>query len=1132
MPQHERRFIKENRTSFFTTALLAMSLNLMSSPQAVAKGEFREFKTNNPGIDNRSLREMFRQQAPSTRTQLNRTESGRASNNSRLSGSLAIPNIQPQRESKRLNADLHRQTMQLQSNGKLANTRLGVDLNLDSVDRNIVLGEKLFGHATSVTIDKGGETTVFTAGSQVTAAEYVAVKQVLMAGTQSVSLDGSGRAVGGSVDLGEITARNDRMRADDLAIPVNVTAYGDFAKNPTFQVIGNLVNAGVIYAQTTRRGDSRGTIQADSLTNQSSGIITSISPDSNSVVDLTLQSRTSILNSGTIASSGSLTLTAGNEIRNDSDGTVSAQKNIVIAAPSIVNNNSIQSASGSVTLDAPTELLVDNRFGAITASNGSINVRNGSFKNDSGTVVFGGDLISENVNVNTGRGTADITVRQLTGRLNQKGFASHVSAETDVLSLGDISLAGDPTYKNSTGDIIITGSITVAEALTLIASGDITNSVPATITAGSSAGGFDITLIAGANITSGSPDTTTIGPIPPTLPGSTATTISGTASGTGGNILLGTSEFLPVTINARATSGNNVNGGNVLIAAFNSGSNKGIIDMPFSQLNTGGRGSGNNGNVTLIAGGAPSGFTIETGGIDTTGGSGSGGDVNIFSFTPQASAGNVTYDQFGTRTSASQIVASTTSQFSPHIFLNGDINASGNVNISSGTDGNITIGDFNITCRGDNSIVNLTASGLGNISGSDFTTISCDTLNLLVDTGDIGDIATNTPIFTDATTITANGDTSSTDVLLQTFNPGLNTFSGSAFSMNVATQGPLIANPDNGPIVAQTLLIGSFGGSAGLNAQHPLEVDATFLFVAGLGGDVYVHNNNTGQTNLTGGQALQASGTFMVTSDGTIGLASGDSIRAKNVILQPASEFLNLVGTINGTQSVSLVSDMSIDPANIGATINTPLLNLTSLNGDVGISPTTRFQASTGVGAVAAYAPNGSVYLQGAASSKAGIAGGFANGSFDYAGTGSTTISGSLETATGDIKVIINGPGTLAVNTNAVLNSAQNLTLLITDLAGSTKQKITLGKNAALQTQGGEIVVSVGGLVAPVSGTPPTKGVGYTEVNGGQIFWGNFGVSGKGVNSVIANGNDVIFSNTLKSNAITLSGGVAIVTSP
>jgi filamentous hemagglutinin len=1127
MPQSERTKAIAVSKVIFSSVMLASTLSLSFAGAATA-GEFRDFKTNNPGFSNRALREMYRSQV---RTRAAETSTAPLS----TSATRLIPDVSNavKNQNPRHDIRIHRQTMQFDEPGRLTNARQGVDLDLDSSSRTIVLGGKLFERVQSVTIDRAGENTTLTAGSQVTAAEYIAVKQIILGGSQTVQLDSSGRAVGGNIDLSSITARNDRLRADDLTVPLNVTAVGDFSGNPTFQVLGDLVNAGSIYAETSRRGGaSRGAISAANLTNQSTGVITSVPRASDGVVDLTLQVDEKLQNFGTISSSGALILSAGTIISNEAGAQLTGKGDIALSAPTIVNNGSLRSLDGNVGLNAPSALLVDNRNGNIIAQNGSIDIRDRSFKDSADTYVFGGNLLSRDVNVNTGQGTADITVRQLTGRLNQTGLASHVSTETGVLSLGNICLSGDPTYKNANGGIVITGSITVGETLTLIADGDITNSVPVTITAGDGTGGYDITMIAGANITSGSPDTTTVGPIPPPQSGSTATTISGTV-GTGGNIILGETELLPVIINARSTTGNNNNGGNVLMAAYDAAGAAGRIDLSFTQINTGGKGTGNNGNVTLIAGGNPVGATIKVGGIDTTGGNGTGGNVTISSFTPVSSNGNpITYNANGVRTSAGQLIAGPTSGgLSAHILINGNILTAGGIDITSGQDGNITVGEFDITCRGSNSTVNLTATGLGNISGSAFTTISCDTLNLLVGTGDIGDLPENTPIFTDATTITANGDTSSTDVLLQTFNPGLNVFSGSAFTMNVATQGPILADPDAGPITAETLLIGSFSGSAGLSAQHPLEVDATFLFVAGLGGDVFVHNNNTGQTNLTGGQALQASGTLSITSDGTIGLGAGERIQAKNVILQPASEFLNLVGKINGSTSVSLISNLAIDPANISADITTPVLNVTSLTSSVGIDATNRFQPSAGVGGVAAFAPNGAVFLQGAATSKAGLAGGFANGLFDYRGTGSTTISGNISTAgaTGDINVIINGPGTLAVNQNVVLNASKNMTLLITDPAGSTKQKLTVGKNAALQTQDGAIALSVGVPSLPVAGTAPTKGVGYVAVSPGQIFWGDFGITGKGVNSVLAKGKDVIFSNTIKSSAISLSGGVAIV---
>jgi len=1065
-----------------------------SAAQADERTSFREFRSSHSGseLSNRELRQLYRNEFGSTERS-NQSAAERAISRLNAASTSSLTSVDRQVPT------VQRRSIQIQASGKALNTRNGVDLHLESETRNIVLGGKLFERVDSVSIERDGQPVKLSAGSQVTAAEYIAVKQVLMNGTQSIALDETGRATGGSLDLSQITAKNDRMRADDLSVPVNVTAYGDFAKGSTFQLLGDLDNAGTVFVHSSRRSGSSGVISADNIRNEANGLITA-------EVDLVLKAEHSISNLGTISGS----------------------TNIELNASTIVNHGSVSSETGSITLSANEALTIDNRGGTLKAMNGAVNLRDRSFNEEFATYIVGGDLISKEVNVFTGQGTADIYVDELTGTLNQKGLASHVFAKTEVLTLGKICLDGDPTYQNSTGSIVINGNITVGEALTLIADADITNSIPVVVTAGSSAQGFNITLIAGADITSGTPDITVIGPIPPAVPG-TPTTISGMA-GTGGNVLLGVNELSPVTINARPTSGNNNNGGNVLVAAFDNAGAGGRIDMSFATINSGGRGSGTNGDVTLIAGGtAVNGFTMIVGAIDASGGSGGGGDVQISGFRPVSSGGPITYDQFGVRTSAAQIVTSTTSALGSNILFRGDTKAAGDVTITAGQDANINLADASITTEGTTGTVDITALGLGNITSSAFSTVSTFTINLTVAQGDIGDIPNFTPIFTDAQFINLNGDAVATDVLLQTFNPGLNIISGTAFSMNIATQGTVITNPDSGPITADTLLIGSFSGSAGLNETLPLEVDTTFLFVAGLGGNVFVHNNNTGQTNLTGGQALQAAGTLSITSDGTMGLADVERIQAKNVILKPASEFLNLNGTINGSTSVSLIADLAIDPDNIGASINTPLLKVTSLSSNVGTDILNAFQPGSGVGAVAAFAPSGDVFLQGAAASKAGLAGGFANGVFDYRGTGSTNVSGDITTsgATGDINIIINGAGTLTVNQNVTLNASQNLNLLITD--PSTKQKIAIGKNAALQTNNGNILISVGTPSGPVAGTPPAKGVGFVAVNGGQIFWGDFGVTGKGVNAVMAVGADIQFTNTIKSNAITLGGGAAIV---
>ncbi len=91
------------------------------------------------------------------------------------------------------------------------NTNRGIALDLGSAVESITRGDKLFKNQDSVTTNVGGQEKTFGAGSKVTAAEYVAAKQALGGGQQAVTLDASGRAIGGEVDLSAMTSGNKTM---------------------------------------------------------------------------------------------------------------------------------------------------------------------------------------------------------------------------------------------------------------------------------------------------------------------------------------------------------------------------------------------------------------------------------------------------------------------------------------------------------------------------------------------------------------------------------------------------------------------------------------------------------------------------------------------------------------------------------------------------------------------------------------------------------------------------------------------------------------------------------------------------------------------------------------------------------
>lgn len=88
-------------------------------------------------------------------------------------------------------------------------------LDLSSKAANIVLGAGMFKTANSVTINEGNGTQTFTAGSKVTAGQYLAIKETLARGTQTLLLDKRGTADGGTFSLNAAL----RSGAKEIVIP-------------------------------------------------------------------------------------------------------------------------------------------------------------------------------------------------------------------------------------------------------------------------------------------------------------------------------------------------------------------------------------------------------------------------------------------------------------------------------------------------------------------------------------------------------------------------------------------------------------------------------------------------------------------------------------------------------------------------------------------------------------------------------------------------------------------------------------------------------------------------------------------------------------------------------------------------
>lgn len=250
------------------------------------------------------------------------------------------------------------QSVQQLDNNPIVKVNGGFSLDLTSAVESITLGSNLFKEQSSVTISVGGESKSLQAGSKVTAAEYVAAKQALVAGAQTVTLDADGRATGGSVDLSAMTSGNHTMKVEDLVVPVSVTASGDFGKGGDVRIEGDLINSGSINAYSST-GSVNALVRADNITNNAGADINS------TVSDLTLQADRSFSNFGTINATGNLTVSAERSLTNT--GTVIADGNLNVQSPNVSNTGTLASTTADVSFSSPVakDLLINNYGGTI-----------------------------------------------------------------------------------------------------------------------------------------------------------------------------------------------------------------------------------------------------------------------------------------------------------------------------------------------------------------------------------------------------------------------------------------------------------------------------------------------------------------------------------------------------------------------------------------------------------------------------------------------------------------------------------------------------------------------------------------------------------------------------------------------
>lgn len=888
---------------------------------------FREFRQQNEGIDRNAARRMFHQQF------------GRQSTNNPLQQVNQFQNVVTVGPDGQVvcgggNIDQHQRireprirniSVQELSNGALARVNRGVDLDLSSADKNIVLGRSLFDAADggSVEINVGGKTSIVQAGSTVTAAEYVAVKQALNGG-QQVQIDRSGRATGGSIDLGSLTAGNDVMRASSLVIPENVTTSGDFGRGSDFRLTGALSNFGTVQVLSSDRAIRGGSIRANDISNHSGALISS-------TVDLRLDADRNLTNYGDILSTESLSLSAGGQLTNA--GRIASNGDLNLNSSSITNRGVMSSSSANVNLASPSDLSVNNYRGTISAVNGAINVRDAAYAGANNSYINGGDLFSRELNLNSGLGSANVNVNQLTGVVNSTGTASHVLASTDTLNVGNNCLTGDPTFYNTAGGIQIAGNIIVQEDLVFAAYGAISSVDNITIQAGDANKGYNITFISGASLTAvGGTSQPNVGPVTgsPPYPNSGAVTISNKAGKSGGGINLGSN----VLVSSRSTdTSSNRNGGNISLFAFGKSS---LIDLGGTKLESGGQKLGTNGDIVVATGGTSTktqaGITLA--GVDTTnqtgGAQGAGGKLTVVTAVPVVVNGKtVTYDDKGALQGLSFFAPGTKLTKGDVIFAkNGaitagtDINVAGALDVQSGRSFNVEnavtaptatfySAAFQQTFNGGsvkaNSVVLTT--GKGGFIGTgpdDGMVINTNALTIQSPGGFGSIVGTGTGVLTlnsvgnnflavDSPAQDIQGSASATSYLLLrggSLNPTGTVSSGNTL---VLVSGNPLTNTDISQYAADYLILSS--NQVGTDQNNPFQVNSAVKQVDVLSlGDAFV-KANAAKSIVLGNVDVTGDLHFKSNTGITLGIGTNTVLRSTGGLLD--------IGTTNGVLSVA-----------------------------------------------------------------------------------------------------------------------------------------------------------------------------------------------------------------------------------
>jgi len=957
-------------------------------------------------------------------------------------------------------------------------------------------------------IREGGARRSVNATDLLTAAEFVALQQVLSTGHQTLRLASSGTAKGGSFQLTpDLT-----QQVSSLVVPKGVIAVDDFARTGNLNLSGDLTNAGTFYAFSSSPAVMTASVSAANIFNQPGAVLTSVLPKSGlggfgnlvSNLSLSLNATNNVLNAGTISSAGSLTATAGGSITNALPAGVTgahpvmqAVKNVNVQAPSItnggiiasqlgtvnaytaelVNPGTIQALSGSVQIAnlSGNTLTVDNSLGTIAAQDQVLFQTLGSTQESKSELsVEGGTISANNVSFLSPDGKINVAADRINGAVDVSGGTAEIGIKQGNLDLADVHLTGDPIFYAQGGSLDLSGLFsngstfsTAGGDFVALATGDITAteaSQAATVDASSLSGqGGTIVLAAGVNFT-----------VDPSLVGcsscSSAYSIGGPSS-TGGsinlpNVSLRTNNSISLTATGSAiiASIQTKGAGNVTV---NAGGTFSAIAVDASAVGTGSGGSISVSAQTVLGPGAGP-LTLSADGAAT----GNGGSITV-----------VTSDDLAVRSGAGGLVISATGGSPGSTSGNG-----GTVQLT--TDGNLTLdpGSLNVAPQGtsgnggaiglfvfrilkDLTIMSqgvLNASGVGNGNGGSINVITEGTVQ----------VTAAGPVY-----LTANG-----------------TGKGNGGSISVvASGGDLVVGPGAGDFV-----ISATGGSPGSSSGNggsvtfqtfggSLTVDLASLSVAPLG------TNGSGGSITLLGENLLSINRNVINNNG-VGNGNGGSIALIAETLQfpsagPSILSANGAGKGNGGNILLVTAgDLAVGSAVGGFVISSTGGSPGSASGSGGsVQLTTDGNitldvASLNVAPLGANGNGGSIELRATSGTVNIVSGTVLNASGVGSGSG-----GAISIVDVTLQLPAAGPLTLVANAAGAGNGGS---VIVSSLAAGSGGDLSVGSGA------GELVISAtGGSTGSSSGNGGVVQVsagGNLTVDLASLKAGPLGTTGNG----------------------------------